>query len=150
MYRNPPLPSLLRRVGLSFLMGFSLFALGALVNIVLGRYQVRGLSLYLDDLILGIIAGLLVFIYEQRRHRAMLDKIRMIAAMNHHVRNALQAITYSPYAEHSKQIQLVDESAKRIQWALNEILPGEHEENRLSGAEYPLMPPDQPGAAGQG
>lgn len=140
MYRNPPVSSLLRRVGLSFLMGFSLFVLGALVNIVLERYNVRGVSLYLDDLILGLLAGLLVFAYEQRRHRAILDKIRVIDAMNHHVRNALQTITYVPFAEQSKQIQLIEESSRRIKWALREILPG-HEEDQNSTDAYPLVPP---------
>jgi hypothetical protein len=127
MSRTFQIRSLLRRVGFSFLMGFSLFALGVLVANVLNRNSVSGVSLYLDDVILGLLAGLLVFIYEQERHRAMVDKIRVIADMNHHVRNALQAITFAPYAEHSKQIQLIDESAKRIQWALREILPGEVE-----------------------
>jgi hypothetical protein len=117
----------MRRIGLSVLLGFSLFGLGALVNAVLERRHVGGMSLYLDDVILGLLVGLLVFFYEQRRHRAMMDKIRVIADMNHHVRNALQAITLSPYAEKSHQIQLIDESAQRIQWALREILPGEVE-----------------------
>jgi hypothetical protein len=45
--------------------------------------------------------------------------------MNHHVRNALQAISYSPYAEHEKQMKLIAESVSRIEWALREILPGE-------------------------
>src|SRR5260370_28894246 len=129
MYRNPPLPSLLRRIGVSFFLGFGLFVLGALLQIFLDRAGVRGASAYTDNLIVGLLAGLLVFAYEQRRHRAMMAKIRVIAAMNHHIRNALQAITFSPYAEQSKQIQLVDESAKRIQWALREILPGEAETN---------------------
>jgi hypothetical protein len=130
MYRNPPLPSLFRRIGLSFFLGFGLFVLGALLQTVLDRNNIRGFSAYLDDLILGLLAGLLIFAYEQRRYRAMMDRIRVIAEMNHHVRNALQAISFSPYAEHSKQIQLVDESAKRIQWALREILPGEAESDR--------------------
>jgi hypothetical protein len=127
MDRDPQAGSLMRRIGLSILLGFSLFGLGALVNAVLERRHVGGMSLYLDDVILGLIAGLLVFFYEQRRHRAMLDKIRVIADMNHHVRNALQAIALSPYAEKAKQIQLIDESAQRIQWALRKILPGEVE-----------------------
>jgi hypothetical protein len=117
----------MRRIGLSILLGFSLFGLGALVNAVLERRHVGGMSLYLDDVILGLLVGVVVFFYEQRRHRAMMDKIRVIADMNHHVRNALQAIALSPYAEKSHQIQLIDESAERIQWALREILPGEVE-----------------------
>jgi len=47
--------------------------------------------------------------------------------MNHHVRNALQSISLSPYADQAQQIQLLDESSRRIQWALREILPGEVE-----------------------
>jgi hypothetical protein len=128
MYRDLPVPSLLRRIGLSFVLGFALFGLGALVNAFLERRRVGGMSLYLDDVILGLLAGLLVFFYEQRRYRVMMDKIRVIAEMNHHVRNALQAIALSPYAEKSQQIQLIDESAQRIQWALREILPGEIEQ----------------------
>lgn len=127
MYRDPPVASLMRRIGLSFILGFALFGLGALVNALLKQRHVGGISLYVDDVILGLIAGLLVFFYEQKRYRATLDKIRVIAEMNHHVRNALQAIALSPYAEKSRQIQLIDESAQRIQWALREILPGEVE-----------------------
>jgi hypothetical protein len=127
MDSDPQAGSLMRRIGLSILLGFSLFGLGAMVNMVLERRHVVGWSLYLDDALLGLFAGLLVFFYEQRRHRAMMDKIRVIADMNHHVRNALQAIALSPYAEKSKQIQLIDESAERIQWALRKILPGEIE-----------------------
>jgi hypothetical protein len=130
MYRNPALPSLLRRIGVSFFLGFGLFVLGALLQVFLERAGVRGATAYADNLIVGLLSGILVFAYEQRRHRAMMDKIKVIAAMNHHVRNALQAISFSPYAEQSKQIQLVQESTKRIQWALREILPGEAESSQ--------------------
>ena len=125
MFRDPPATSLPRRVALSFLLGFSLFGLGAFVNMVLERSHVRFVTVYVDDMILGAISGLLVFFYEQRRYRAVLDKIRVIAVMNHHVRNALQTISLSPYADQAKQIQLLEESSRRIQWALREILPGE-------------------------
>lgn len=122
--RTPKMRSLLRRIGLSFVLGFCLFVLGALLQGVLGRQGLTGLRLYVDDLVLGILAGLLVFAYEQRRHKAMLEKIAVISAMNHHVRNALQAISYAPYTEQAKQIQLIQQSVARIQWALQEVLPG--------------------------
>lgn len=127
MYRDSPVSSLRRRIGLSFLLGFSLFGLGAIVTAVLEQSRVHGITFYVDDLILGALCGLLVFLYEQRRHRAMLDKIRVIAVMNHHVRNALQTINLSPYADQAQQMQLLNESSERIQWALREILPGEVE-----------------------
>jgi len=124
MSRGPKLPSLFRRVALSFMLGFALFVLGALVQGMLGKRSLTGVSI-LDDLVLGIVAGLVVFAYEQRQHKAMLEKIAMISAMNHHVRNALQAISYAPYTEQAKQIQLIEQSVNRIAWALQEVLPGE-------------------------
>src|SRR5215469_95573 len=127
MFREPRAASLLRRVGLSFLLGFSLFGLGAVVTMILEQAHVRDVTFYIDDLILGAICGFLVFFYELRRYRAIVDKVRVIAVMNHHVRNALQTISLSPYADQAKQIQLLDESSRRIQWALREILPGEVE-----------------------
>jgi len=112
-------------------MGIGLFALGALVQAWLVVDGVRGAMEYLDDLVLGLLAGLLVFAYEQKRHNAMLKRIRVIADMNHHVRNALQAITLCRYADNTQQIQVIDESAKRIQWALRELLPQTHEDGNV-------------------
>jgi len=128
MSRSPKVPSLLQRVGFSFLLGFGLFVFGALVQGVLGKRGITGVSAYLDDLILGVLAGLLVFAYEHRRSREMRKKLSMIAAMNHHVRNALQTISYLPYTDQSKQVLLIQQSVNRIQWALQEILPGETEQ----------------------
>jgi hypothetical protein len=125
MYRNPQLPSLFRRIGLSFLLGFCLFLLGALVQHFLETLKIHGRVVYVDDLIVGVLAGLLAFAYEQRQYRALLARIGVIAAMNHHVRNALQAITFSRYAEDAKQIEMIQNATQRIQWALDEILPGE-------------------------
>jgi hypothetical protein len=121
---GPKLPSLLRRVGLSFLLGFALFVLGALLQGMLRTRGISGISIYVDDLVLGVVAGLVVFVYEQRRYKAIREKIATISAMNHHVRNALQAISYAPYTEQAKQIQLIQQSVSRIQWALREVLPG--------------------------
>jgi len=131
MSSSPKVPSLLQRVGVSFLLGFGLFGFGVLVQGLLGRRGIIGISAYLDDLILGALAGLLVFAYEQRRSRDMRKKLAVIAAMNHHVRNALQTISYLPYTDQAKQVQLIQQSVNRIQWALQEILPGEmeHEQN---------------------
>ena len=130
MSRIPKVPSLWRRVGLSFLLGFSLFVLGAFLQGVLGRHSLSGVSIYVDDLVLGLLAGLVVFAYEQRRYKAMLEKIAVVSAMNHHVRNALQAISYAPYTEQAKQIELIQQSVARIQWALQEVLPGAVDNDR--------------------
>jgi hypothetical protein len=131
MSRSPKVPSLLRRVGLSFLLGFGIFSLGVLVEGVLIRNGITRGAMYVDDLLMGILAGLVVFAYEQRRSRDMRKKLSVITAMNHHVRNALQTISYLPYTDQAKQVELLQQSVNRIQWALQEILPGEteHEQN---------------------
>jgi hypothetical protein len=129
MYRKLNPPSLLRRASISFFLGFAVFLLGVALEDSLGRFGVRGMSAVIDDLLIGIMAGCLVFLYELHQHRTILRQMRVIAEMNHHVRNALQPILYSPYiSEQAEQIRIIQESTQRIQWALREVLPGEAEE----------------------
>jgi hypothetical protein len=127
--------SLLLRLVRGLLIGFGLFALGALVQVLLIMRGVSGASGYADDLILGSLAGLLVFAYEQKRHNAMLKRIRVIADLNHHVRNALQAITLSSHAQNAQQIEVIDESSNRIQWALRELLPQMYEDGNVPSVD---------------
>jgi hypothetical protein len=137
MYHNPKVPSLSWRVGISGVLGLTIASLGALIEMAISG---RAFSLVeaIDDIIIGILAALVVFGYEQRRYRQTLERIRVIAGMNHHVRNALQAISYAPYTEQATQIKLVEQSVSRIEWALREILPGEAE----SGETEPTPPAD--------
>ena len=137
MSRLPKVPSLLRRISFSFLLGFALFVLGAGLQGVLQQRGVTRTNAYVDDLVLGVLAGLLAFAYEHRRSRELRQKLAVISAMNHHVRNALQTISYVPYTEQAKQMLLIQQSVNRIQWALNEILPGE-------GPETQNFPPAMP------
>lgn len=124
MYPNPKLPSLSRRIGISLLIGLLISVIGGAVQATIGKHSVLSLD-YIDDLIIGILAALVIFVYEQRRYRATMNKIEVISAMNHHVRNALQTISYAPYTEQENQIRMIAESVSRIEWALREILPGQ-------------------------
>ena len=149
MSRSPKVPTLLRRVGFSFLLGFSLFVLGALLQGLLHQRGITGLGVYVDDLVLGVMAGLVVFVYEQRRSKDIRQKLEVISAMNHHVRNALQTISYVPYTEQAKQILLIQQSVNRIQWALREILPGETAEGQtLSQETVPEIKQSRTGSLG--
>src|SRR5512140_192435 len=128
--RLPQVPSLLRRISFSFLLGFALFVLGAGLEGVLQQRGVTRINAYVDDVVLGVLAGLMAFAYEHRRSRELREKLAVISAMNHHVRNALQTIAYVPYTEQAKQMLLIQQSVNRIQWALKEILPGENREGQ--------------------
>jgi hypothetical protein len=155
MSRLPKVPSLLRRISFSFLLGFALFVLGAGLQGVLQQRGVTRVGVYIDDLVLGVLAGLLVFAYEHRRSRELRQKLAVISAMNHHVRNALQTIFYVPYTEQAKQMLLIQQSVNRIQWALNEILPGEGLEAQnlplaMPAAKKTMETEPQTGTSGKG
>jgi hypothetical protein len=126
MYRKPP--TLMRRAVYSFALGFGIFLLGMALRTLLERFGVRGVMAVVDDLLIGVLAGLLVFAYERHQHKLVLDRMRVIAEMNHHVRNALQTILYSPLLqEQAEQVRTIQEGTRRIEWALREVLPGEAE-----------------------
>lgn len=80
-----------------------------------------------SDALLGVVAGVLIFRllqYERERRKRLRQKIAVIADMNHHVRNALQVISFTAYSTADKeQIEAIKESMERIQWALKEVLP---------------------------
>jgi len=118
----------MRRAVNSFLLGFGIFLLGVVLRSLLDRAGISGVTAVIDDLIIGVFAGLLVFAYERHQHKLMVDRMRMIAEMNHHVRNALQPILYSPFLnEQAEQVRLIQEGTRRIEWALREVLSGQIE-----------------------
>ena len=57
------------------------------------------------------------------RAKATVRALQIIADLNHHIRNALQVISYENYAnaEPNKHMR---EAVERIEWTLREILPG--------------------------
>jgi hypothetical protein len=119
---------MLRRALFSFFLGFGIFILGVSLRTVLDKLGVGGVPALIDDLLVGIVAGAMVFAYERHQHKLVLARMRVIAEMNHHVRNALQPILYSPFLqEQAEQVRTIQEGTRRIEWALREVLPGEAE-----------------------
>jgi light-regulated signal transduction histidine kinase (bacteriophytochrome) len=91
-----------------------------------------------DNILTGIVVGLMVLLYERRRQRDVEKKLRTIRLMNHHVRNALQVISAaSDSLNGSVQPSTVQSAVRRIEWALREVLPGESE---LTDAAVPPNP----------
>ncbi len=124
MYRKPV--TLRRRAAYSFGLGCGIFLLGVTLRTLLDNWGVSGVTAVVDDLLIGILSGFLVFAYERNQHNLILEKMRVISEMNHHVRNALQPIMYSPYLkEQAEQVRTIQEGTRRIEWALREVLPGE-------------------------
>ena len=93
------------------------------------RYGLEGSQRIVDDLLGGLIAGLISYLYECHRLRQFSKHLHVIDLMNHHTRNALQPLMFLTYKSEGKaQMKLVEECVRRIDWALREVLPGKSEE----------------------
>ncbi len=113
---------------MSLLIAFVIFIVGmGIDSLLLYEQETRNLAIDVSDALGGLVAGVLFFHllqYERERRTRLRQKLAVIADMNHHVRNALQVISYHAYSHaDKKQWEVVHESVERIQWALDEVLP---------------------------
>jgi len=82
--------------------------------------------LFLSDLLVGVVAAVLVAVMairQEQKGRFLQVRLRIIREMNHHIRNALQVISFQAHLKGETQIQEIDAAVKRITWALSDILP---------------------------
>ena len=121
-----------RRSGLlSLVVALIVSALGVLLDRVLLKEGVPRLgTLILSNSATGLLAGGL-FYQMVRGEKATRDllaaRMKTIAELNHHIRNALQVIKFwggqHRPALDAMQLQLINDSVDRIEWALREVLP---------------------------
>jgi hypothetical protein len=87
----------------------------------------RGQLLLLSDAITALLAGgmmLWVLLIQRTRHIETEQRMQVIGEMNHHVRNALQVISYWGVQERDRQqLRFIHEAVDRIEWALRDVLP---------------------------
>jgi hypothetical protein len=91
------------------------------------RYELEGWQRIVDDLMGGLIAGSIFYLFERHRLRRLRERLHVIDLMNHHIRNALQPLMFMTY-EQRAQMRAVEGCVRRIDWALREVLPGKSEE----------------------
>lgn len=131
-----------KRAAEAALAGISVFVLLFVADYASLLFGLQGSQRVLDDFFGGIIAGLLVFVYERARTRRLTRQLQTIALMNHHVRNALQVIAYSSYApQEAQQLVSVRDAVERIEWALQEVLPQSVQDADEPAAEALAEPP---------
>jgi hypothetical protein len=123
-------PLRVRRIGLVVaLFAVVIFVSGLLLDLLLIRIervsQLRAAAV-LDGLFALVLAILLyrVLVHERDRRKRIIERLEIIDEMNHHIRNALQVISFNAHPE-SNEFELVEmrRAMNRIQWALREILP---------------------------
>jgi signal transduction histidine kinase len=102
----------------------------------IGRMRERLLAEGVSAIIVALLTAGLIHAANHRRAAALL-RMQVISEMNHHIRNALTAISLSTDAMQNKQcIRVILDSVDHIDWTLREILPRdkplqEEEQDRL-------------------
>ena len=113
---------------MALVAALAVFVIGMGLDIALLReHETQRVTIEISDAMGGLVAGALAYrllLYERERRARLRQRIAVIADMNHHVRNALQVISFHAYTNADKeQFEAVKESMERIQWALQEVLP---------------------------
>ena len=121
-----------RRSGqISFAVALIVSILGIIFDRVLIKEGLPRLDLMvLSNVLTGLFAGVLVFqlAREEKASRDLVrERMKTIGELNHHIRNALQVIKFLGGQQRSGldalQLQLINDSVERIEWALREVLP---------------------------
>jgi hypothetical protein len=121
-----------RRSGLlSLLVVVIVSAIGIILDRLLLKEGLPRMDMLIfSNGITGLFAGGLVFqlAREEKASRDLVaERMKTIAELNHHIRNALQVIKFLGGQKSTgldeMQLQLINDSVNRIEWALREVLP---------------------------
>ncbi len=117
---------------LALAVGVCVFFASMAIDFILYRSGVMPLAMFsVSDGLAGAIAAIFALTlvnHASERRRAILQRIQMVSELNHHIRNALELIQLSAhFTEDAAAIATINDAAKRIDWALKEILPNEKE-----------------------
>jgi signal transduction histidine kinase len=109
-------------------LGLVVLLSGAALDVLIQHHHSTLLSAVApSDGIAALVAGALfyrILLYERERREAIRRRLEIIAEINHHIRNALYVISLSTHSSQDKEVvKLIEDSLKRIDWTLKEILP---------------------------
>jgi hypothetical protein len=117
--------SRVQRALVGFAVGAFVFLSGGVLDWFVTRQYLPRISLMLAGAAVALAVGLFAFqmlTHIQERYQAMLDRLRRIAELNHHIRNALQVIAYHNVPERDERaIQQVNAEVVRIESVLREV-----------------------------
>jgi hypothetical protein len=103
----------------------------------------------LSNVLTGIVAGALFLqnrLRAQERQKLLEQRLQKLADMNHHVRNALQVVSFYRHQISDPEAgRLLQESIRRIEWTLEEVLPRGWNINSMPMDSRPVAAEQQPG-----
>lgn len=107
---------------IALISGIIAFAANSVVQRFSPRYASELLAI-----VIGFAFGVITFIEVQavqQRRRKVLEDLRVVASLNHNVRNALQSIQYAAHLPTSSQnLTIINDSVRRIDDTLRELFP---------------------------
>ena len=108
-------------------IGLVMFIGSVAFDLMLLKHQETPVAILLSNGLVAFLAALLVFIlltYGRERRRLIVHRVETLDEVNHHIRNALQSLTFTAGAlKGTKDGANITEAIERIQWALHEVLP---------------------------
>jgi len=123
-------PNARHRLLVASITFFAVLLFGYGADVVLVRHPTW---IFIDDVILAVLAALVVYQYERERSRLLAEKLRVIREMNAYVRNELQILYASLEHLDASRVRTIEHSVAHIDWALRELLPGGHVPEPPSG-----------------
>jgi len=129
------------RVIWSLVAGIIIFLVSVWLDLVVRALSWKHVAL-VDDFLMGLLCGALIFFYEEQRHRAMMRRFSSVGEINHIIRNELEIIQYSAHFTQNKEhIERIRACVGHIDSALRDVL-GEKKPPR-SAAEAKHDPSSQ-------
>jgi hypothetical protein len=116
--------SRVKRVLSSFAVAAFLFSSGGLIDWLVNHHFLPRTCFMLSGAVVSLLVGLLFLktlseVHE--RHEVLAQRVHRIVELNHHIRNALQVITFTNVPERSPEaIKQVDTAVARIESVLRE------------------------------
>ena len=108
-------------------VGLVMFVASVGFDLVLLKHQETPAAIMISNGLVALLAALLVYTllaYGREQRRRIMERMEALDEVNHHIRNALQALVFTEGAlKGTKEGAIVSESIQRIQWALLEVLP---------------------------
>ena len=107
---------------IALISGIIAFAANSVIQRFSPRYAGELLAV-----VIGLAFGIITFIEVQavqQRRRKVFEYLRVVASLNHNVRNALQSIQYAAHLPTSSQnLHIINDSVRRIDETLRELFP---------------------------
>ena len=110
------------RIIWSIIAGMVIFLVSVWLDLVVRALSWKHVAV-VDDFLMGLLCGALIFFYEEQRHRAMMRRFSSVGEINHIIRNELEIIQYSAHFTQNKEhIERIRACVGHIDSALRDVL----------------------------